>query len=44
MEEIMGIPKTTLNSLYLKCEADETEKIKEARREMMPSLSHHHCT
>jgi hypothetical protein len=41
MEEIMGIPKTTLNSIYLKYEADETEKAKEASRDYLDQAMHH---
>ena len=41
MEEIMGIPKTTLNSIYLKYEADEAEKIKEANRGYLDQAAHH---
>jgi extradiol dioxygenase family protein len=41
MEEIMGIPKTTLNSIYLKYEADEAEKIKEANRGYLDQVAHH---
>jgi hypothetical protein len=41
MEEIMGIPKTTLNGIYLKYEADETGKIKEASRDYLDQAMHH---